>query len=340
MYLENTIQTSTNRPSIFKYVINNIKSNNNGRTFYISIPEKSEKMDLLFLFHGGGEEAYTVKNEKGALNYTELYKSEAIVVSFQGQDSNNGHSWENAFPWLKIPIKNDVSFVEEVYEMIVKEKKIRKEINLTGKSDGAGFCFYLDLHSSLPISKIGVCSGAHFILNNTTDFSIYEKAKQKATPKFLIHGTSDQVMPFEGQHFTNSHAKKKATYWKKKDKKMSNTYTANIISFFQFFSDPRCTRDYDFSVMTHKGETTKSTIFKSINNVSLVKVKQQNHTWQGHTNSGPESDSIYNKQFDATVVLCKFFNIRLNSDYSYLLETPVFYSQKVSSIRSTLCNQL
>ena len=160
---EGTTKTTTNRGSIMKYLIEDQNSKNHGRVFYVSFSNKTpkEKVDVLFLFHGGDELAYSDKSESGILNYTQYYLADCLVVSFQGQASNNGHSWENAFPWMKKDIKNDVSFVEEVYEILKKNKTLhmKKEINLSGKSDGAGFCFYLHQNTtSLPISNIGICS--------------------------------------------------------------------------------------------------------------------------------------------------------------------------------------
>lgn len=336
----------------FKTSITNINGYSMGkREFYISIPpklNKKKKYPIVLLFHGGGSKAYTNQENKsvGILNYTELYKTDCICIAFQGQTSNNVHSWISAFPWMKSNPLDDVKFVETVVENVLqsnfaKEYIDKNSIYATGKSDGGEFCLYLYNNSSkIKLKGIAMVSAAHFTLNNVNNTEMVLSDTNKIEKGFdkintlAIHGTKDQVMPFNGQHFLNEKALKKSlddsngSYWKTIDNSISynakdsnlnqsNTYTLNIENFWEQTSKNMTKNgntinfgENNLSQMTqymNDSEKTKSVI---------IKVHDQNHCWSGHAKSGPDSDKESNKQFDATSIICSFFGIDLSDSYS------------------------
>ena len=321
--LENTKVENTSNSLIKKYSLIDLK-----REFYISTPTcLKNNLPIILLFHGGGEEPW---NEEGTgiMNYTGLSNTKSICIAFKGQISNNGHSWQNVFPWLRYNIKNDIMFVETVIERL-KNSNFSKYCNFnriyaSGKSDGGGFGFYLLEYSSLNITKIGICSSAHFTLHSRLNTK-YLSNTIRNIPILAVHGTGDIVMPFKGQHFLNKHAEEKAEYWREIDPSLKNTYTFDIPYFWNYIG-----------YLFNRDKPTILDISNNITlsnwgNVKLITAKNQNHCWMGHKKSGPDSDKISNFQFDATTLLCKFFdNIEL-INYTNSIITPENLMKSVSS---------
>lgn len=321
--LENTKVDYTSNPSIKKYFLTDIK-----REFYISNPScLKRKLPIILLFHGGGEEPW---NEEGTgiMNYTGFWSTNSICIAFKGQRTNNGHSWQNVFPWLKYNPENDIMFVQTVIERL-KNSSFSKYCNFnriyaSGKSDGGGFCFYLLEYSTLNIKKIGICSSAHFTLNSRENTK-YLSDTIRNIPVLAVHGTGDIVMPFKGQHFLNKYAEEKAEYWKKIDPSLKNTYTFDIFYFWNYIG-------YLFNKKKPTIENiSNNTTLSNWGDVKLITALHQNHCWMGHRESGPESDRNSNFEFDATTLMCKFFdNIEL-INYTNPVLTPEILLKSVSS---------
>ncbi len=325
--IDTTTSKTTNRDKITKYTVDK-GAPHEGREFFISVPPNAnEETPLIFLFHGGGEVPYTEKNEDGILNYTELYNYNAVIVGFMGQDSNNGHSWISSFPWITKTPLDDVDFVDYIHEKMKVSPSVKKicnvnNLHLTGKSDGAGFCFHLLFNSKLPIKRIAVCSGAHFNLgsvdNNKTFTQIVNGKSQYGgipniaigIPFLLIHGTADTVMPIKGQHYRNPTAVEKAAYWKTVDSTLENTYTWDIMKLFKAMGGDTSNPTLYASIFDSKNNKTYSShLYGKGKLARYITVGGQNHDWSGHTNSGPGSNDTSNKQFDASDTVCEFFGV-------------------------------
>jgi poly(3-hydroxybutyrate) depolymerase len=321
--LQNTKVEIISNPSIKKYTLIDLN-----RDFYISTPSCIKlNLPIILLFHGGGEVPW---NEEGTgiMNYTGLWKTKSICIAFQGQSSNNGLSWENSFPWLKNNPKNDINFVQTVLQRL-KNSPFSKYCNFnriyaSGKSDGAGFCFYLLEYAFIDVKKIAICSSANFTLDSVTNTRFLSN-KILSVPILAIHGTGDTVMPYNGQHFLNKDATEKAEYWKKIDPTLENTYTFKILYLWNYIGNL-----FDNNANPVITYISNNSNLYNWGSVKLITATNQNHCWMGHTKSGPDSDEFSNKDFDATTLICKFFDDIKLINYSNSVKTPNIMFQSIT----------
>ena len=189
-------------------------------------------------------------------------------------------------------------------------------IYASGKSDGGGFCFYLLESSSIKLNKIATCSAAHFTLDSTKNTAFLSN-KIQSVPILAIHGTGDTVMPYGGQHFLNQNATKQAEYWKKIDPTLTNTYTFQIPYLWNYIG-----KLFDKTTKSSVTNFPNNSTLTSWGSVNLIAAKKQDHCWMGHENSGPNSNESSNKYFDATTLICSFFDNIPLSNYTNSVTTP------------------
>jgi poly(3-hydroxybutyrate) depolymerase len=347
LYYKNSNSNSNNINSIiYKNTsnIDNFKNNSNverkiikiDKTIRIYLKINFNRDDILpdkilLCFPGGGESIYKF------LNYTNFSKINNRIIIFEGQKSGNKHSFQNAFPWLFKKTKNDINFVDTVLDQICNSYNINiPKLFLTGKSDGGGFAIlYANLSSyKRYIKAIGICSAAHFGINGMNNIQYFNNQNYinngiiipynillppNHISIFIIHGTGDQVMPYNGQQYQNSSALKlaKKTIWKNIDYNLTNTYTPNIQDYFnKIISD----NSQSYSTNTYSCQT-------SANKYNFITIFNQNHCWSGHTDSGPDSDKPSNMYLDATYLLSLFFTLDIEN-----------YTPTVDTIPSGLYN--
>ncbi|NDE14281.1 hypothetical protein EBZ80_05050 [bacterium] len=269
----------------------------NGKTRAYHVAGNTKSSTALLVFHGGGSSA------KEILDFSGLGAADALVLSFQGQQANNGSSWLNAFPWLLDTASNKAYYggrpgvPEDVQFVVDVLARYRPRVVLaTGKSDGAGFVALLidRFRSLVPIRAAAVCSAALFY-TATVPLPVLH-----GIPFLEIHGSDDAVMPYNGQHFLNTSAEDKARLWKLVDPSMKNTYTADPFTWLsrQNRADP--------SVVMRNGSPVYH--WKATNTVQ-IKVMGGNHDWFGHKNSGPGSGSAASLSIDATAVVLEFLGL-------------------------------
>jgi poly(3-hydroxybutyrate) depolymerase len=196
----------------------NINVNGNTRTFgTLNITNNSSSNNVLLCFPAGGQ------NICQFLLCTGFSSISTPIIVFQGQQSNNISSWQNAFPWCYKNVQNDVQYVDSALSYIYGSN-IPSNIFLTGLSDGGGFCvLYSNLSSyNNNIKAIAICSSAHYGLTSATNIgsynsnNIYVNTSSNAIipknillpppnmPLLIMHGTADTVMPILGQNCTTT----------------------------------------------------------------------------------------------------------------------------------------
>lgn len=314
-----------------KYITININSNN-------------LKHSILLCFPGGGE------SETEFLNYTNLGDINSSVIIFEGQISANKYTFQNAFPWIYNSIaQNDVLFADTVLNTIYNNN-IPKNIFLTGKSDGGGFTM---LYSNLSVYRLNIrgiflCSSAHFGINSVDNISIFSNSNYYiqnnnitipyniiVSPSnisvFIIHGTADTVMPYNGENYTNSEAynNKNKTIWKKVDTSIhetddiiyTNTFTVNIPDYSTFIkNNNNLNQIYNNSNNEKYNWNVNQNSFNVVlNEISII---GQDHDWSGHYDSGPKSNTPYNFYLDATYLLIKFFKLDQGNYIPTITEIP------------------
>jgi poly(3-hydroxybutyrate) depolymerase len=282
---------------------------------------------ILLCFPGGAESMFTF------LNYTNFQNIGSRVIIFEGQKSVNKCSFQNAFPQMFINIQNDAYFVDMVIKDLVKDNKLF----LTGKSDGAGFAvLYANISQyKNHIKAIGICSAAHFGTGSIDNIGPYGHINKTSNntiipynillppsniSTFHMHGTGDQVIPYNGENYMNKGAYNLATktdfsFWPKIDPTMKNTYVPNIDNYFNKIIDRN---GYNSPQKLSYSKNTYS--FQSASNNILISVIGQNHCWSGHTDSGPDSNKAPNMNLDATYLLCLFFKLNIG-DYIPTINT-------------------
>lgn len=134
---------------------------------------------------------------------------------------------------------------------------------------------------------------------------------------FIMHGTADTVMPYEGQLYNNSLAKLKASIsiWPEIDRCLNNTYTVNFPSYTNAIIKQLGTLSechYVPNSTTYSYFSASNLAGNVINSITIV---GQDHCWSGHINSGPNSSitNTANFQLDATYLLTLFFNLDLGN---------------------------
>jgi poly(3-hydroxybutyrate) depolymerase len=208
-------------------------------------------LPIVFGFHGGGERLHD-ESVSGFLDFTNLSALHALVIAPAGNESNNGHSWINAFPWMKPHPENDLDLPAALIEAIASRRDLPKadlrRVYALGKSDGAGMSMALTCHRDPRVNLLGVAlvSGAYFGLDSATNFG--REDHEICLPEFpvrmiMMHGTGDQVMPYLGQNFLNPTALAHADdHWTSIDPTASvappssRTYTANIAPYVETLS--------------------------------------------------------------------------------------------------------
>lgn len=329
-----------------------IKINNKEDRKYImtgTVSKYQNYVKLLFCFPGGGETALQF------IQYTNLYQCGVLCIVFEGQSSKNGETFMNAYPWFGNDPLDDVEFVEKVFEKIPNQLKFEylnkieyKKINifkdylfLTGKSDGSGFCVYLSKENQykkhkLPIKALFLVSSALFCLDSTKNYGneINKDLLSFSIPTVLLHGTSDTIMPYNGQNYTNKQAvSNNIDYWKSIDKNIerkcinekcsnptdikTNTYTADIPAFVNNWN-----KYYKYQLKIINNSIKSLLYYKNKHYFLFIPIVHGTHVWFGHKNSGPNANNEANLVLDSTDLLCKILDIPLAS-YQPTVKTDI-----------------
>jgi poly(3-hydroxybutyrate) depolymerase len=285
-----------------------------------------EGLPIVFGFHGGGEQLHN-ESGSGFLDFTDLSALHALVIVPVGNVSNNGHSWINAFPWMKPNPENDLLLPAALIDWIALQPDLPRadfrRVYALGKSDGAGMSMALACHRDPRVNLVGVAlvSGAYFGLESATNFG--REDHEICLPKFpvrmmMVHGTGDGVMPYAGHNFLNTKALMYAKeYWTSIDPTasldplFSQTYTADIARYVESLSR-RVFRCLGFDERPFGSATTSAVGRECDAPFHVLTVTGGDHVWPGHAMSGPHSGQDPNMDFDATVEIARFFSIPMS----------------------------
>ena len=287
-------------------------------------------LPIVFGFHGGGEQLHD-KSGSGFLDFTDLSALHALVIAPVGNESNNGHSWINAFPWMKPDPENDLDLPAALIDWIGSQQDLPRadlsRVYALGKSDGAGMSMALACHPDPRVNLVGVAlvSGAYFGLESATNFGLEDH--EICLPEFpvrmmMMHGTGDQVMPYSGQNFLNPKALAHADdYWTSIDPtarlgggwllNFSRTYTADIARYVETLSS-RVFHCAGLDESPFGSATTLAVGRECDAPFQVLTVSGGNHVWPGHAMSGPDLGQYPNMDFDATAVIARFFSIPMS----------------------------
>lgn len=276
-------------------------------------------LPLIFAFHGGGERLHDADGT-GFLDFTGLSAVHAVVVAPVGNVSHNGHSWINAFPWMKPHPDNDIALPAALLSAIRSRSDLPNidpgRVFALGKSDGAGMAMALACQrpAGLDLAGVALISGAYFGVGAATNFGRDGHAiclPRTPVPTLLMHGTADRVMPYPGQNFVNPKALKGAAdYWRSIDPDVtegsSRTYTADVAAYVAALS----TRVFGCSGFVQTEIGPSSVVADGTGcaaRFEVITISGGNHVWPGHGRSGPESGRAPNMDFDATARIAAFF---------------------------------
>lgn len=179
-------------------ILDTIMHNGVARTYRLYIPANytgNKAVPLVFNFHGFTS---TASAQQNTANFGPIADTAGfIVVSPQGTDLTvppfNGMSHWNVGGWTKGSTADDIGFTEAMIDTISAGYNINsKRIYSTGFSNGGFFSFELACQLSNKIAAIASNAGSM-----TTDTRDSCNA-QRSVPVLQIHGTADQVIPYNG----------------------------------------------------------------------------------------------------------------------------------------------
>jgi poly(3-hydroxybutyrate) depolymerase len=304
---------------------------------------------VVLVYHGGS------RNAEEILKLSKLGHLAAVVISLQGQESHNGLTWMNAFPWLKssrekqLP-RDDIRFTELVLEHVSRRllrdlgdqgKLDRSRIYATGKSDGGGMAVFLAAHHELrkfEVRAIAPISGAYFGVEqkyDTQDYILPPKADdyraivlaKEYIPVLEMHGTKDPVMPYlnKDKPFHNPKALERSeepgAFWSK-DHGFAHrkvAYTADIPSYWKTWAEKVNGAQLVAQQFWKPSPHFKLHVYLKDRRRPLqhIEVVGGAHQWFGHTGDAASCT------IDATMVIANFFEIPLIKYKSPVVpETP------------------
>lgn len=229
------------------------------RRYLIYIPDayhqkQKKTFPVVFNFHGGGmtmteQMFYTGMNRSAD-------KNEFIVVYPQGikQDWNVGFDMSYQFG------SNDVGYINALLDALLEQYRIDPaRVYATGLSRGSFFC--QRLAAELPEKFAAIAS----VGGTLPDSVAYFHKKNIAIPMLIVHGTSDEIVAYDGKDKAYKSANATYQYWKKHNG--LETTKESIKSIDKIKTD---------STSLHIIQTSKNNV-----GVQLISIKGGGHTWPG-----------------------------------------------------------
>lgn len=165
-------------------------TNRTYRQYVPSIYNESQAVPVVFNFHGYGSSAL---EQEIYANFKPIADTANFIIVFpQGLVDGNGNTFWHDFTSIE-DLEIDLNFFDVMLENLSAEYNIDMDrVYSTGMSNGGFFSYDLACHRSNKITAIASVSGTMRTLH------VEECNAQLATPVMHFHGTSDNVVFFEG----------------------------------------------------------------------------------------------------------------------------------------------
>lgn len=162
------------------------------RSYILYVPEiyeETEEVPLILCFHGYGSSAEIISQYA---NFQEIADTENFIIAFpQGAVHDNSTHW-NIEGWIQNSPYDDLSFTELLIDEILSEYSINQDrIYSTGMSNGGFMSFLLACQLSNKIAAVASITGS------ISPQNLEDCSPEKFIPFLQIHGTLDNVIPYE-----------------------------------------------------------------------------------------------------------------------------------------------
>ncbi len=272
-------------PSFETGLVNgSILHDNLQRSFILYVPESytgNEAVPVVFNFHG-----YT-SNAAEQMNYGDFRPiadtAGFLVIHPQGALLDGNTHW-NVGGWTLASTIDDVGFTDALLDHLDENYNVDlTRVYSTGMSNGGYMSFLLACQLSSRITAIASVTGS------MTPETYRDCDPQHPTPILQIHGTNDNVVPYNGGAWTRS-IDDVLAYWTDFNNCTSTAATRDLSN----------TSTADGSTVDHVNYDCSA----SETSVEHYKVSGGGHTWPGTVLSGPGT----NQDMDASAEIWKFFS--------------------------------
>lgn len=254
------------------------------RSFLLYVPDtysSEEAAPLVFNFHGYTSNAYDQMHYGDFRSIADT--AGFILVHPQGTKLDGKTHW-NVGGWTMASTTDDVGFTKAMIEAISKEYNIDQErIYATGMSNGGYMSFLLACQLSERMAAVASVTGS------MTPQTFNSCQPKHPIPILQIHGTADEVVPYQGLIWTQS-IKQVLDYWTE-----FNNCTIKSETYTLPDRDPE------------DGSTVSKSQYNVCDNGALVthyKVNGGGHTWPGN---GKKKKGT-NNDFNAAQTIWEFFS--------------------------------
>lgn len=162
------------------------------REYLVHEPAKSPRAPraAILIFHGGGGTPHQMQVATGFDGLSDRYGFVAVYPTGVERSWNDGRGADTKAGVRGV---DDVAFVSALIDKLVAENNVdRNRVYATGLSNGGMFTHRLGCALSSKIAGIAPVAGSMPV------GAMAACATAKAMPVLTIHGTADQIVPYEG----------------------------------------------------------------------------------------------------------------------------------------------
>ncbi|MEL7222227.1 MAG: T9SS type A sorting domain-containing protein [Bacteroidota bacterium] len=178
------------------------------REYILYVPESynpDTPTPLVICFHGYGSNAAT---NFFYTNFRSIADTAGFILIHPQGTLLEGTTHWNVGGWTLASTVDDVSFTAAMLDKVISEYNINEErIYSTGMSNGGYMSFLLACQLSDRIAAIASVTGSMTIQ------TFADCNPQHPTPILQIHGTADEVVPYEGDPFWTEAIEDVLDYW-------------------------------------------------------------------------------------------------------------------------------